>query len=77
MGPCVRRDDRRTEATPYSRRAPHIVGERAVGEGFGQMQAADLVGAVEVGKRARHPQHAVIARSEPVSENGFQTNSGA
>jgi hypothetical protein len=24
------------------------------------MHAADLVGAVEVGKRVRHPQHAVI-----------------
>jgi hypothetical protein len=30
------------------------------------MHAADLVGAVEIGERARHPQHAMIAaRRQP------------
>ena len=35
------------------------------------MHAADLVGAVEVGERARHPQHAMIAaRGEPHGVGG-------
>jgi hypothetical protein len=33
-------------------RAPHLVGQRPVGQGFGQMQAADFVDAVEIGERA-------------------------
>jgi len=42
------------------RRAPEVFGERPVGQGFGQMQPADLVGAIEVGKRAGNAQHAMI-----------------
>src|SRR6266704_3096392 len=43
-----------------------IVDEHAVGQRLGEMHAADLVGAVEIGERARHPQHAMIAaRREP------------
>src|ERR1700716_1408583 len=44
-----------------SRRAPEIFGQRAVGQGFGQMRPADLVRAVEVGERAGDAQHAMIA----------------
>ncbi len=44
-----------------SRGAAHLVGQRPVGQGLGEMHAADLVGAVEIGERACHPQHPVIA----------------
>ena len=42
------------------RTAAHV-GQRAIGQGLGEMHAANRVGAVEIGERARHPQHAVIA----------------
>jgi hypothetical protein len=42
-------------------RTPEIVGERAIRQGFGQMQPADFFGAIEVGERARDAQHAMIA----------------
>ncbi len=42
-------------------RPPYFVGERPVGQRFGQMHAADFFGAVEIGKRAGDPQNAVIA----------------
>ena len=49
-----------------SRRTPEVFGERPVGQGFGQMQPADLVRAVEVGQRAGDAQHAMIAaRRQP------------
>src|SRR5690349_8374471 len=46
---------------PELRRAPEVVGQCTIGQRFGEMQPAYLLGAVEVGKRARHPQHPVIA----------------
>jgi hypothetical protein len=36
------------------------------------MQAADFVGAVEIGERARHPQHAVIAARGELQGVGSQ-----
>jgi len=39
------------------------LGERPVGQGFGQMQPADFSGAIEVGERTGDAQHAVIARA--------------
>ena len=43
------------------RRPAHIVGERPIGQRLGEMDAADLVGRVEIGERARDPQHAMVA----------------
>jgi hypothetical protein len=38
----------------------------AIGQGFCQMDAADFVGAVEIGQRAGDAQHAMIAaRGDP------------
>ena len=46
--------------------------KRAIGECLGEMDAADFVGAVEVGERAGHPQHAMIAaRRKPHGVGGF------
>src|ERR1700761_6047597 len=42
-------------------RPPHFVRQRAIGQRFGEMDPADLVEAVEIGERARHPQHTMIA----------------
>lgn len=44
-----------------SRSAFDIVGERAIGQGFGEVQPADPVSAVEIRERAGDPQHPVIA----------------
>ena len=49
-------------STPLvSRRPAHFVRKRTIGQRFGEMDAADLFRAVEVGERSCHPQHAVIA----------------
>ena len=57
---------------PASGRAPHFVGQRAVGERLGEMHPADLVGAIEIGERARDPQHAMIAaRRQPHGVGGI------
>jgi hypothetical protein len=49
-----------------SRRASQILGQRAVGQSFGQMQPADFFRAVEIGQRAGDAQHAMIAaRRQP------------
>ena len=54
------------------RRASDLVGERAIRQRLGEMHAADFVGAVEIGERARDPQHAMIAaRREPHRVGGF------
>ena len=46
--------------------ASDLVGERAVGQRFGEVHAADFVCAIEIGERARHAQHAMIAaRGKP------------
>src|SRR5260370_11623472 len=59
--PSRSRADAAAKAVDASGRAPEIVGERAVGQGFGQMEPADLVGAIEVGQRPGDAQHAMIA----------------
>src|SRR3981189_310953 len=41
--------------------APEVFGECAIGQGFRQMQPADLFRAIEVGARAGDAQHAMIA----------------
>ena len=52
--------------------APDLVGKRAIGQSLRQMHAADFVGAVEIGERARNAQHAMIAaRREPHRIGGF------
>src|SRR5260370_36460751 len=57
---------RRTNPSTGSGGSPDIVGERAVGQGFGEMQPADFLRAVEIGERAGDAQHAVIAaRRQP------------
>src|SRR5215472_19019778 len=38
-----------------------VVSERAIGQGLGEMQPANLVCAIEIGERACHAQNAVIA----------------
>src|SRR6516162_6073275 len=64
--------------------APHLVGQRPIGEGFCQVNTADLVGAVEVGECAGDSKHAVIAacrkpaasrRSASPLESGLATSS--
>src|SRR5215510_16146019 len=53
------------------RRPPHLVGEGAIGQRLGEVHAADLLRVVEVGERARDPQHAVIAaRGQPHGVGG-------
>jgi uncharacterized protein (DUF934 family) len=42
------------------RRAPDLVHQRPVAQRLGEVHAPDLVGAVEVGERARHPKNAVV-----------------
>ena len=44
-----------------SRCAAHLVDERAIRQRLGEMHARDFVRAVEIGERARHAQHAMIA----------------
>jgi hypothetical protein len=52
--------------------ARRTVGQRAIRERFRDVHAANLVGAMEVGKRSRHAQHAVItARREPHGIGGL------
>ena len=43
------------------RRASHLVGQRAVGECLGEVDAAHRLFAVKIGERARDPQHPVVA----------------
>jgi hypothetical protein len=51
-------------------RAPDVISQRAIRQSFGQMQPADFFGAVEIGQRPRHAQHAMIAaRGKP---HGFR-----
>jgi hypothetical protein len=42
-----------------SGRAPHLVGQCPIGERFGEMDAADFVGAIEIGECTGYAQHAV------------------
>ena len=42
-------------------RPAHRVGKRAIGQGFREVDAADLFRALEIGQRARHLEHAMIA----------------
>jgi hypothetical protein len=44
-----------------SGRASDFIGERSVGERFGKMDSANILGRIEIGKRARNAQDAVIA----------------
>jgi hypothetical protein len=44
-----------------SGRAPHLVGQCPIGERFGEMDAANFVGAIEIGECTGYAQHAVIA----------------
>src|SRR5262245_65919211 len=44
------------------RRPPDLIDERAVGQRLGEVHAAHFLDTVEIGERARHPQHAMIAR---------------
>src|SRR5262249_18322359 len=43
------------------RHLPDVFGQRPVGQGFGEVKATDLFGAVEIGERAGDAQHAMIA----------------
>ena len=53
-------------------RAANFVGQRPVGQRLGEVHAADFVGAVEVGERARHPQHPMVAAGgKPHGVGGF------
>src|SRR5262249_59683522 len=62
----------RTSRGLASRRAAHLIGQGPIGECLGKMDAAYFVGAVEVGKGAGHPQHAMIAaRRKPHGVGSF------
>ena len=77
--------------TVASRRAPHLVDERAVGQRLGEMHAADFFGAVEIGEvaiaRANHrvtypARFMLVAAMNPcrcgrASEPGFACKRGA
>ena len=65
-------EKRSRDPSSHGRAGRDLVGERPVGQRLGEMHAADLLGAVEIGERARDAQHAMIAaRREPHRVGGI------